>query len=338
MAASLVQIDPGYCISSIKAPSVASPLRLRLLRLSVTDRCNFRCRYCMPQQGVPKVAHHDLLPLESLVEMVEWLVVHAGIERVRLTGGEPLMRQGVERLIASLSGIAGVQEISLTTNGSLLPRMAWGLKASGLSRVNISLDSLDDGRFAEVTRGGNLQSTLGGIAAAWEAGLTPIKLNTVLRRSTWKQEVPLLLDYAAQTGFEIRFIELMRTGTERAWCETEFVSVDEVCEGLGAEIVPVDEQTRASARRTVVNWHGSCVAVGWITPRSHPFCSRCDRLRMDARGQIRRCLMDPVQIDMFRLLRENASRAALGKFDSYIAGKIPPRSMDSAFAMSQVGG
>jgi len=338
MSASLVQLDPGFRVSSRVVVSDPPSARLRLLRLSITDRCNFRCRYCMPQEGVAKVAHSDLLPLESLVEQVRWLVAHSGIDRVRLTGGEPLMRAGVDQLISGLLAIAGIREVSLTTNGSLLPRMAWDLKAAGLGRVNISLDSLDNERFAEVTRGASLRSTLAGIAAAWEAGLTPIKLNTVLRRSTWMLEVPSLLDYAAETGIEIRFIELMRTGTERAWCEAEFVSVDEVCEGLGVEAVPAGEQTRASARRTFVNWRGTRVAVGWITPRSHPFCSRCDRLRMDARGKIRRCLMDPMQLDLSSLLRGMDENAAQREFDFYISGKVPPLSMDSALAMSQIGG
>lgn len=338
MSASLVQFNPRPCVSSAEDKPASAASRLRLLRLSITDRCNFRCRYCMPVEGVAKVARQDLLPLENMVDLVRWLVAHTGIHRVRLTGGEPLVRSGVERLVSDLSAIAGVSEVSLTTNGSMLPRMAWGLKVAGLSRVNISLDSLDEERFVEVTRGGHLQPTLNGIAAAQEAGLTPIKLNTVLRRSTWKQEVPALLDYAAQAGFEIRFIELMRTGTERTWCEAEFVSVDEVCAGLGAEIYPEEEESRASARRTTMIWHGTPIAVGWITPRSHPFCSNCDRLRMDARGRLRRCLMDPAQLDLADLLRSTDGDSAKLKFYSYIADKVPPLTMDNALAMSQIGG
>jgi GTP 3',8-cyclase len=159
-----------------------------------------------------------------------------------------------------------------------------------------------------------------------------------LRRSTWKLEVPSLLDYAAQKGFEIRFIELMRTGTERDWCEAEFISVDEVCKELGVEIIPAEEQTRGSSRRTFVDWHGTRLTVGWITPRSHPFCDRCDRLRMNARGQIRRCLMDPKQLDLFHLLKTMDSASAEKEFNSYIAGKVPPKGMDSDLAMSQIGG
>ncbi len=167
---------------------------------------------------------------------------------MRITGGEPLVRPGIEHLIEALSAIPEMKEVSLTTNASLLPQMVQGLKSAGLNRVNISIDSLDEERFADVTRGGNLKSTLDGIEAAQKAGLTPIKLNAVLRRSAWKQDVPRLLDFAASTGFEIRFIELMRTGTERAWCESEYISVDEVCNGLerrGSSSGAADPEPRA---------------------------------------------------------------------------------------------
>jgi cyclic pyranopterin phosphate synthase len=331
-----VYSPPAVCFKEISSPPLMP--RLRLLRLSVTDLCNFRCRYCMPAEGVPKTAHRDFLSLEGLAGLVAWLSTYAGIDRVRLTGGEPLVRPGIEHLIREISTLPGIREVSLTTNGSLLSNMAWSLKAAGLNRVNISLDSLDEKRFEEVTRGGDLQRAMAGIKAAQDAGLTPIKLNTVLQRSTWKQEVPRLLDYAASAGFEIRFIELMRTGTELAWCESEFISVDEVCKGLGVEILPAEKQTQAPARRTLVNWRGTLVAVGWITPRSHPFCSSCERLRMDGRGKIRRCLMDPTTFDLPRRLKILNGLAVQREFQAYIAGKSAPRSMDNAFAMSQIGG
>jgi len=292
----------------------------------------------MPVKGVPKLTHDDLLPLEGLVGLVQWLSSHAGIERVRITGGEPLVRRGIEHLIEGLSALPQIQEVSLTTNGSLLPQMARSLKSAGLNRVNISLDSLDAGRFQAVTRGGSLKQTLAGIAAAQHAGLAPIKLNSVLQRSTWKEEVPRLLDYSASTGFEIRFIELMRTGTERTWCESEYISAGEVCESLGAEVLPVEQQAQASARRTVVNWLGAPLLVGWITPRSHPFCRRCERLRMDAQGRVRRCLMDPTTLDLPQMLGTMDGVAARRQFEEYIAGKVPPLAMDSPFAMNQVGG
>jgi GTP 3',8-cyclase len=337
--------SPPLHLFPIRTPSGAlsmtlfsPPYRLHHLRLSITDRCNFRCRYCMPEEGVPRVAHNDLLPLETMLDLVQWLVDHTNIEKVRITGGEPLVRRGIVHLISELSTISKIKEVCLTTNGTLLPRMASNLKAAGLSRVNISLDSLDEKRFAEVTRGGILRATLAGIDAAQGVGLTPIKINSVLRRSTWKLEVPALLDYAAQRGFEVRFIELMRTGTERTWCEAECISVDEVCKGLGVDFIPAEEYVSGSSRRTFVDWHGTRLTVGWITPRSHPFCDRCDRLRMNARGQIRRCLMDPKQLDLFNLLRTMDNETAEKEFNTYIAGKVPPQSMDSDLAMSQIGG
>jgi cyclic pyranopterin phosphate synthase len=338
MPALLVQASSTPEVSFRDAPVSPALRRLRLLRLSVTDLCNFRCLYCMPGNGVLKLAHSDLLSFEALTELVRWLSCETGINRVRITGGEPLVRPGIEHLIRQLSSFPSLQEISLTTNGTLLPQMAHGLKAAGLSRVNISLDSLSEARFAQVTRGGQLKRTLDGIGAAKEAGLTPIKLNTVLQRSTWKQEVPCLLDYAADCGLEIRFIELMRTGTERAWCDSEFISVAEVCRELSAEILSVEDESRASARKTTVKWRGTLVNVGWITPRSHPFCAQCERLRMDARGRVRRCLMDPTTLDLPRVLSTMNSADAQHEFRTYIAGKVPPRTMDSALAMSQIGG
>jgi cyclic pyranopterin phosphate synthase len=204
--------------------------------------------------------------------------------------------------------------------------------------VNISLDSLDRERFAEVTCGGKLDQTLNGIKAAQDAGLTPIKLNTVLRRSTWKQDVPLLLDYAANTGLEIRFIELMRTGTELVWCDAERITVDEVLEKLGAECIPLTRSGVAPARNTLVNWRGAYITIGWIAPHSHPFCDRCERLRMDARGQVRRCLMDASTFDLRYALRTSDPETVRAGFHSYLAGKQAPLDMDSSLAMSQIGG
>ena len=314
--------------------------QLRVLRLSVTDRCNFRCRYCMPREGVPQCRHDDLLSLEKLAKHVQWIIRHTGINKIRLTGGEPRVRKGIGSLIADLAGIPTVREITLTTNGSLLPQMASDLKAAGLRRVNISLDSLNQERFALVTRGGRLDRTLAGIRAAQEAGLTPIKINTVLHRSTWKQEVPALLDFAAEHQLEIRFIELMRTGTEREWCESEFVSVDEVCAQLDAHVMPLPrgENERAPAQRMLMTWRGAHLKVGWISPRSHPFCHSCERLRMDAKGSLRRCLMDSTTFELPRLLGEMGGDAVANAFECYIDRKLAPVAMDSLTAMSQIGG
>jgi GTP 3',8-cyclase len=337
MAEFPILLSPGLALPPVMAVPTCPASHVGLLRLSVTDRCNFRCRYCMPAQGVPGLAHHDLLPLERLAELVQWLVRHTEIHRVRLTGGEPLVRRGIDTLVANLAAMSGLDEVSLTTNGTLLAEMAPRLKAAGLRRVNVSLDTVDEKRFLEITRGGNLAVVLEGIEAARRAGLTPIKLNAVLRRSTWESDVPLLLDYAAAGGLEVRFIELMRTGTERAWCAGELISADEVRSGLPAEFIPLEERNAAPARRTLVAWRGTRIVVGWITPRSHPFCGRCDRLRLDARGRLRRCLMDPRQLDLEQLLRRDCELPEVS-FASYLAGKTPPSAMDNALAMSQIGG
>ena len=337
MSSQIIPVFPA--VRPLKAhPNPIFP-RARLLRLSVTDRCNFRCRYCMPVYGVPAVSHSDLLSLEELAEMVSWLSCQMPIERVKLTGGEPLVRKGIENLVASLAAIPNVREVSLTTNGSLLAGNAWSLKASGLSRVSVSLDSLDEARFADLSRGGKLKHTLDGINAALKAGLTPLKLNTVLQRSTWMRDVPQLLDFASENDLEIRFIELMRTGTEREWAEAEFVSVDEVQRWISQQspLARLATPSGVPAQLSHLQWNGRHVRVGWIAPRSHPFCGDCERVRLDSRGQLRRCLMDPALLDL-AALRKVSSLNAREVVARYMAGKFAPAGMDSQFIMSQIGG
>jgi cyclic pyranopterin phosphate synthase len=313
---------------------------MRMLRLSVTDSCNFRCRYCMPPKGLHRTSHNAPLSLPDLAENVRWLMGHAPIERVKITGGEPMVRPGLEELISCLAHIPGIREISMTTNGSLLPGRARLLKAAGLARVNVSLDSVDPARFTEVSRGARLENTIAGIHAAIDAGLLPLKLNAVLQRSTWMYDVPPLLDLASRHGLEIRFIELMRTGTERAWCESEMVTVEEVKAWLASQtsVVTLDERLSAPAQKTVIQWKGVALNVGWIAPRSSPFCASCERLRMDSRGRLRRCLMDPVTLDVAKLRSMEQSVDATHAFREYMAGKRAPLAMDCESGMNQIGG
>lgn len=320
------------------APTIFA--RTRSLRVSVTDRCNFRCRYCMPQEGIAIYQHSDLPSLEELSDLVSWLTRRLAIERVRLTGGEPLVRRGIEHLVAALSSMESIKEVSLTTNAALLSRFATSLRAAGLKRVNISLDSIDPQRFSQITRGGSLNTTLEGIRTALDAGLTPVKLNAVIQRSTWMQDVPLLLDFAAANHLEIRFIELMRTGTERQWCESEFVSTDEVRVWLKkrCDVTSLEISSGAPARQCMIQWNGVPLMTGWISPRSHPFCSCCGRLRLDARGRIFRCLMDPVSLDLRALLASKSSGEAEDEFYAYLLGKSSPRAMDIRSSMSLIGG
>lgn len=271
--------------------------------------------------------------------MVRWLSRQMPIERVKLTGGEPLVRLGVESLIAALVAIPRIREVSMTTNGSLLAEKAWDLKSSGLARVSISLDSLDPGQFADLSRGGKLEHTLAGIESALKAGLTPLKLNAVLQRSTWKHDVPQLLDFATVRGLEVRFIELMRTGTEREWSEAEFVSVDEVKAWVAerANFSPIATPAGIPAQMSKLRWGARHVRVGWIAPRTHPFCGNCERVRLDCRGRLRRCLMDSSLLDLVSL-RRKGNRYAADAVRHYMAAKYAPNGMDSEYMMSQIGG
>ncbi|MFH1176912.1 MAG: radical SAM protein [Acidobacteriota bacterium] len=308
--------------------------------MSVTDRCNLRCRYCMPARGVSFVPHAELPSLEKLRAAVAWLVVRCGVDRVKLTGGEPLVRRGVVDLVRGLVGIPGVREVSMTTNGAGLASLARPLADAGLARVNVSLDSLDPERFATLTRGGDVAEVLSGVDAALAAGLVPLKLNAVLRASTWRVDVPELLDFAAARGLEPRFIELMHTGTEAAWAAAEHVAASEVRVLLERDglLLPLPGPAAAPARRTLVRWHGTDLAVGWITPISHHFCGACDRLRLDARGRLRRCLMDPVTLPLVQLLGSGRKDEALSRVGGYLAAKVPPVAMDTASPMVAIGG
>ncbi len=317
-------------------PPGRSAFAFRTLRLSVTDRCNFRCRYCMPAGAHPRFAGGA--PLQVLVEAAHWLVHVAGVRRIKITGGEPLVRRGLPELVRALAG-DGV-EVSLTSNGALLALHARALADAGLARVNVSLDTTDPARFARLSRGGRVADTLAGIDAALAAGLRPVKLNAVLHRSGVHETVAELLDFAAGRGLEVRFIELMCGGVDDAWQRDEFIAAGEVQEWLAREgtLHALPGPDAAPARRTAVSWRGHEVTVGWITPRSQPFCGACDRLRLDARGRLRRCLMDPATLPLHELRRGRGAEAARAELDAFLAGKRAPRAMDARLPMSAIGG
>jgi GTP 3',8-cyclase len=314
--------------------------RFRLLRISVTDRCNFRCRYCTPPGGNPTLSHEHLLPLEEIASLAQWLAARLGIERIKLTGGEPLVRRGLPELVRQLAGLSGINQISLTTNGSRLGPLAADLKEAGLARVNVSLDTLDPTRFHDLTRGGRLEDTLAGISAATAVQLVPLKINAVLQRSSWERDVPLLLDYAAANGLELRFIELMRTGTARSWCEAELISASRVQLWLAQQnrFLSTFTPEGSPARSSVVRWAGVDVQVGWITPRSHPFCESCERLRMDARGRVYRCLMDSEFFDLNLARKSRGDAEAEIGLGHYLSKKLAPEVMDNTSAMMLIGG
>ncbi len=280
-----------------------------------------------------------MLPLEELADLSCWLASRARVRRIKLTGGEPLVRKGIADLVRLLAAAEEIEEVSATTNGALLPGLARHLREAGLRRVNISLDTLDQDRFAELTRGGRLSDTLAGLEAARQVGLSPIKLNSVLLGVGWREDVPKLLDLAAGLDLEVRFIELMRTGTEAQWAADQLVEVDTVRRWLGLTgAIPRDRVSGGPARSETLSWQGLTVRVGWITPQSHPFCGSCSRLRMDAFGNLRRCLMDSTIMPLATLRRRLGDEAASQRLTTYLGAKRPPKAMTSDLPMASVGG
>lgn len=309
------------------------------LRLAVTDRCNLRCIYCMPAGGAPWEAVSRLPSLERMAELVVWLGRIYPLDKVRITGGEPTLRRDLAELIRLLAAAPEVPEVAMTTNGMLLAGLAHELADAGLDRVNISLDTLDRDRFRELTRGGRVDDAVAGVRAAVDAGLGPVRLNSVLRRSSWRDDVPALLDFAIEHGVEPRFLELMRTGTERAWSEMEYVSAAEVrdwLDGLGG--IDGEIPGGGTARRDRLRWRGALMTVGWITPVSHPFCDACNRLRLDARGRLRRCLMDPQALPLADLMDGPEASYVRRLVARYLEGKVTPHGMHNRLPMVSLGG
>lgn len=311
------------------------------LRVSVTDRCNLRCAYCMPADGVPLVARDSMLRLEELADNVAWIHQRKPLRKIKITGGEPLVRRGLASFVAFLAALEDRPEISMTSNGTLLGDHAAELCEAGLQRVNISLDTLNPKRYRVLTRGGRVEPVVASLESARIAGLHPIKINSVLRRSSFMVDIPELLDFAAEQGLVVRFLELMRTGTERQWSENELVAAHEVrqwMKSISGCNFPDDqlEQGADPARLENILWRGEELQIGWILPQSDPFCDACDRLRIDARGRLRRCLMDSKTFDLAKAQMSGDDAEVL--FEDFLAGKRPPQSMDNALPMASLGG
>ena len=254
------------------------------LRVSVTDRCNLRCMYCMPPDGVRKLAHDDILSFEEIAE-IAGAAVRLGIRKIRLTGGEPLLRQGIIDLTGMLSALPGLEELTLTTNGLLLPRMARGLKAAGVSRVNISLDTLDPTKYVRITRGGNLTEALSGIRAAEEAGLTPVKLNTVLIGGFNDDEIPAFAELTRARPLEVRFIELMPM-VPGCFTPEAYIGGQTVLDRL-PELIALESRDGIGEMFRLPGCKGR---IGLIRPVTRPFCDFCSRLRLTSDGKLKTCL------------------------------------------------
>jgi cyclic pyranopterin phosphate synthase len=274
------------------------------LRVSVTDRCNIRCMYCMPAEGVQFKPHEAILSFEEIERLVR-VAASLGVAKIRLTGGEPLVRRDVCRLVAALAQVPGIHDLAMTTNGVLLAEYAEELKRAGLQRLNISLDTLDRKKFAEVARRDELPSVLEGIAAAQRAGFRHIKLNTVALRGRSEDDVVPLAEFARERGFELRFIEFMPLDGDGRWSADRVLPGEEVLRLLAAGIGPlepiVDPEARVPA--TEYRFADGIGRVGVIASVSEPFCHRCGRMRVTAEGRLRNCLFSAEEWDARPLLR-----------------------------------
>jgi cyclic pyranopterin phosphate synthase len=321
----------------------------RDLRVSVTDRCNLRCTYCMPPDFADWMPGEHLLSVDELLTVIE-IAVEQGIDSIRLTGGEPLLRPDVVEIVARINALPNPPRISLTSNGLRLVALAKPLADAGLERVNISLDTLDRERFAKLTHRDRFDQVIAGIEAAQAAGLTPVKVNAVLMRGINDDEALPLLRHSVEHGWSLRFIEQMPLDAQGSWDRGEMVTAAEIFDLVSAEyeLTPVPNRGSAPAEEWFVN--GGPATVGIIASVSKPFCGTCDRLRLTADGQIRNCLFARDETDLRATLRdaslseeERRSRIA-GLFAASVLAKLPGHGInDPSFIqperpMSAIGG
>jgi len=312
---------------------------INYLRISVTDKCNLRCIYCMPPEGIPLVAHSEILSYEE-ISLVVRVGAKLGINKIRLTGGEPLVRVGLPKLVQMLSQIKGIDEVSLTTNGTFLKRYALELKQAGLSRINISLDTLKVDRFRRITRFGELGDVLSGIEVARDTGLRPVKINMVVMRGINDDEVQDFAKMTYEGGWHVRFIELMPFADV-----TELVPSSEVRQrimslGKLEPCFPVAGNGPARYYRLP----GAEGTIGFISPVTEPFCSNCNRMRLTSNGRLCPCLLSEDNVDLREVLRRNASPQELERLilkaiaskpeRHHLADGIVPIKQN----MSQIGG
>ncbi|MEV6374230.1 GTP 3',8-cyclase MoaA [Micromonospora musae] len=318
----------------------------RDLRVSLTDKCNLRCTYCMPAEGLPWLAGPELLTDDEIVRLVDVAVRRLGVTEVRFTGGEPLIRPGLVGIVAAVATLDPRPRISLTTNGIGLDRLAPALHAAGLDRVNVSLDTLDAGRFTELTRRPRFDAVLAGMAGAAAAGLTPVKINSVLMRGVNDDEAPALLRFALAHGYELRFIEQMPLDAQHGWDRAAMVTADEILASLRREFdLRTDPAERGSAPAETWLVDGGPARVGVIASVTRPFCGDCDRTRLTADGQVRACLFATEESDLRGALRAGADdedladrwrRAMWGKRAGH--GIDDPTFLQPARPMSAIGG
>jgi len=284
---------------------------VRDLRISVTDRCNLRCTYCMPFAKYEWIERQEILTYEETARLAG-LFLSLGVNKIRLTGGEPLLRKDLERLVSQLSGLPGLKELCLTTNGSLLAEKAAGLRAAGLKRINVSLDTLSAEKFKKMTRWGDLSKVLDGLFAAKNEGFSPIKINAVIERGVNDDEIIDLVEFSRKNGFPIRFIEYMDVGNANSWKSDKIVSKKEILNVIRARY-PLREAGREEASSPAVDFEfvDGGGEVGVIASVTEPFCAGCTRARLTADGKLVTCLFSEKGHDLKALLRNGASDAAI---------------------------
>jgi len=303
----------------------------RDLRISLTDKCNLRCTYCMPAEGLPWLAKEQLLTTDEIVRVAS-VLARLGIREIRLTGGEPLLRRDIVDVVARLSALHGPEgplEVSMTTNAIRLDRVMDELVAAGLARVNISLDTVNPERFSRLTRRERFEDVVRGIEAARDSGLRPLKLNAVAMRGVNDDEFCELLRFAAAHGAQLRFIEQMPLDAGHTWSRHSMVPGEEILEKLAAEfaLTPVGERGASPAEVFTVD--GGSTTVGVIASVTAPFCGACDRVRLTADGQLRNCLFAREEADLFSLLRRGCTDEEIAALlRTCIEGKRPGHGID----------
>ncbi len=318
------------------------------LRVSLTDRCNLRCTYCMPEEGLAWLPRPALLTDDEVNRLVRIAVQRLGVTEVRFTGGEPLLRPGLVGIVEAAAALSPRPVLSVTTNGVGLDRLAVKLADAGLDRINVSLDTLSPARFAQLTHRQRHAEVLAGLTAAVDAGLGPVKINSVLMRGINEDEAAPLLHFALAHGYELRFIEQMPLDAGHVWSRAEMVTADEILSALEAEFTLLPdpaERGAAPAQTWLVDGYPGPPKVGVIASVTRPFCGACDRTRLTADGQVRSCLFSREESDLRGLMRGGASDGQLAQaWQTAMYGKLPghgindPSFLQPARPMSAIGG
>ena len=288
------------------------------LRVSITDRCNLRCVYCMPPEGIQWKEHASILTYEEIIRVIEAAAAE-GVYGIRLTGGEPLVRKDLADLVKGIAAVPGIRDISLTTNAMLLEGVAGDLAAAGLKRINVSLDTLQPERFARITRGGSLERVMRGIRAAEQAGMTPIKVNAVMMRGVNEDELEDLAGLTIENDWHVRFIEMMPVRNQAPWGEgfpepeSVYYSVQEMLERLlPLGLVPLQDRI-GQGPAEIYQLPGAKGVIGFISPIGNKFCDHCNRLRLTADGTLRPCLLVDDELSIVSTLREGGDITAMLK-------------------------